>query len=428
MRLAIIRQDYAPEATTELFLEAALEALLERNVAVSLYSRAVTPTRLQLIEQVHCDPFHVGRWWRDAGFARAVCRVIGRARANLVEAHQPLPCCDVYRADAGVYASWFDEELANASAPRRWRLRLSPYWRYLLAAERRMFTSPWLRAVICPSTMVKDEIAARFGLPEAKLPVIPQPVDTAGLSPALRVHRTETLARHGIDPAATVFLFASNDWRRDGARAAIEAVARAPAGAHLLLLGQPPTAGAPDALRRELGAGDRATFVGQPPDPRPYLGAADALILPARYDPRPTVVLDAMASGLPPIVGERSGAAALVRERDCGLVVSPKDGAALAAAMQALQDPERRARLAVNARNAVLPFTAAAMTLQAVLLYRDLLAATVPPRRADPPAPGTQPAAPDDDVPTLQREVPPPAARAPGKGPAEPGDDAGTPG
>lgn len=105
MRLAIIRQDYAPEATTELFLEAALEALLERNVAVSLYSRAVTPTRLQLIEQVHCDPFHVGRWWRDAGFARAVCRVIGRARANLVEAHQPLPCCDVYRADAGVYAS-----------------------------------------------------------------------------------------------------------------------------------------------------------------------------------------------------------------------------------------------------------------------------------------------------------------------------------
>jgi hypothetical protein len=125
------------------------------------------------------------------------------------------------------------------------------------------------------------------------------------------------------------------------------------------------------------------------------------------------VVLDAMASGLPPIVGERSGAAALVRERDCGLVVSPKDGAALAAAMQALQDPARRARLAVNARNAVLPFTAAAMTLKAVLLYRDLLAATVPPRRADPPAPGTQPAAPDDDVPTLQREAPASAARRP---------------
>ena len=388
MRLAIIRQDYVPEASTEQFLEAALEALLERNVAVTLVTRNAAPTRLQLIEEVACDPFHVGRLWRDAGFARAVCRVVGKSRANLVEAHQPLPCCDVYRADIGVYATWFDEENAHAGALRRWRLAASPHWHYLLAAERQMFASPWLRAVICPSTLVRDELRQRFGLPEAKLHVIPQPVDSGGISPALRIHRTAMLARHGIDPAATVILFASNDWRRDGARTALQAIAHAPAGVHLLLLGEPPGQDTAARLLQECGAAGRATHVGQPNDPRAYLGAADAFVQPAGYDPRPTAVLDAMAAGLPPIVAERSGAAALVREHDCGMVVPPRDGEALAAAIGRLMEPALRERMATAARAAVLPFNSAAMTLKAVLLYRDLLAATVPARgqAADLPA------------------------------------------
>ena len=87
-----------------------------------------------------------------------------------------------------------------------------------------------------------------------------------------------------------------------------------------------------------------------------YLGAADAFVQPAGYDPRPTAVLDAMAAGLPPIVTERSGAAALVREHDCGMVVPPRDGEALAAAIGRLMEPALRERMATAARAAVLPF------------------------------------------------------------------------
>ena len=389
MRLAIIRQDYVPDAPVEQCLESALEALLERNVAVTLYTREVAPTRLQLIEQVACDPFHVGRLWRDAGFARAVCRVIGKARANLVEAHQPLPCCDVYRADTGVYATWFEEACHGIGALQRARLAASPYWRYLLAAERRMYTSPWLAAVICPSALVRDELQQRFGLSAAKLHVIPQPVDVAGISPALSLHRAATLERHGVDPAATVFLFASNDWQRDGAGVAIEAIARAGDGVHLLLLGEPAERRVAQRLVDRHGAAGRATLVGQPNDPRVYLGAADAFVQPAGYDPRPTAVLDAMAAGLPPIVAERSGAAALVQAHDAGIVVPPRDAPALAAAMTALVDRGRRERAAAAARAAVLPYAPAAMTLQSVLLYRDLLAATVRTRGAAAPTRAT---------------------------------------
>ncbi len=74
------------------------------------------------------------------------------------------------------------------------------------------------------------------------------------------------------------------------------------------------------------------------------------------------------------IASTKTGAAELVRAHDCGLVCPSGDVAALAGHMRALQDPPTRAAFAANARAAALPLSPAAITLQQVLLYRDLLA------------------------------------------------------
>ncbi len=377
MRLAIIRQDYSPEAPFERFLESALEAVLERNVAVSLYTRSPVPTRLQLIEQMLCDPFHLGRAWRDIGFANAVCRRVVRARPDLVESHLPVRCCDVYRAENGLYATWFAEELDAATPARAVRLQASPRWRHLLRTEAAMLASPLLAAIICPSELVRDELRDRYGLPEARLPVIRTPVDIGVFAPALRAHRDEVLARHAIDPGGTVLLFASNDWQRDGARALIEALARSPEGLHLVLLGESSAASHYARQARAQGVARRVTFAGMPADPEHYLGAADAFVLPARYDPRASAALNALATGLPVIVSERSGAAELVRASGCGIVVPSREPEALDAALATIADPQVRQRHAATARASVMPFAPAPLVLKQVLLYRDLLAATV---------------------------------------------------
>ncbi len=182
MRLAIVRQDYRPEGAVERGTERALEALLERNVAISLYTRTWPQTRLQLIEPAIIDPFHLGALWRDRGFARAACRAVRRAQPTLVESHERLLCCDVYRAADGVHAVWLEERLKRARRAGRIVALLSPHHRYLLDAERRLYASPWLRAVICGSNMVRDEIRDRFSVPDAKLHVIYNPVDGERLS------------------------------------------------------------------------------------------------------------------------------------------------------------------------------------------------------------------------------------------------------
>ena len=79
MRVALIRQRYTPFGGAERFIESALAALIERNVAVTLYTREWPETDLHLMEPIVVDPFHVGRLWRDWGFARAVCRRLARS-------------------------------------------------------------------------------------------------------------------------------------------------------------------------------------------------------------------------------------------------------------------------------------------------------------------------------------------------------------
>src|SRR5215471_4753153 len=141
MRLAIIRQRYTPYGGAERFVEAALEALLERGVAISLYTRAWPQTKLQLIEPILCDPPYLGRLWRDWSFARSVCRTIAGRPPELVQSHERLLCCDVYRAGDGVHQVWLEERLRDASTVARWLVEWNPYHRYVLAMERQLFAS-----------------------------------------------------------------------------------------------------------------------------------------------------------------------------------------------------------------------------------------------------------------------------------------------
>ena len=380
MRLALVRQDFISDGAVERVTERALEALLERNVAVSLYTRSWPQTRLQLVEPVICNPFHLGSLWRDWGFARATCRDIRRSQPNLVESHERMLCCDIYRAGEGVQAVWLEEQFKQATTGERISSRMSPRNRYLLAIEKRLYASPWLRAVICNSKMVRDEVASRFGVAESKLHVVYNPVDSDFFHPGLRAERTKVIERYRIDAAATVYLLIASDFMRCNVGTAIDAFATLPPPAHMVVVGD-----APDLVRykkqaRALTIADRVTFTGEVGDSRPYYGAADVFVLPTLYDPSPRTVLQALACGLPVVTSTKCGAAELLHEYGAGLVAASGDTASLAAHMTTLQDPGRRARFAANSRDATLPLSSQAITLQLVLLYRDLLASTTKPQ------------------------------------------------
>jgi glycosyltransferase involved in cell wall biosynthesis len=82
-----------------------------------------------------------------------------------------------------------------------------------------------------------------------------------------------------------------------------------------------------------------------------------------------------MARGVPPIVTNAGGSPELVEHRRSGLVVSPGDPAALAAAILELyEQPALRAALGAAAQRRIATDFSSATTVQRTLdLYRELL-------------------------------------------------------
>lgn len=170
--------------------------------------------------------------------------------------------------------------------------------------------------IVYQSRFCKESADRYLGQPRAAWTVLYNPVDTERFRP-------EPAQR---DPAAlTLLLGGSQDfrYRLEIALRVLAKVARIRTDVRLLVTGRLPRAvgsgGAESdarSLARELGVRDRVTFLG------PYTQAeapgifqrADILLHTKYNDPCPTVVIEAMASGLPVVYSKSGGVPELVGE------------------------------------------------------------------------------------------------------------------
>ncbi len=368
MKLALVRQRYTQDGGAERFVARMLDTLKGR-ARLTLITREWS--RSPGFEVLTCNPFYIGRWWRDRSFARDVCRLLRSRRFDLVQSHERIACCDIYRAGDGLHREWLKNRTRVLDPLARLGVALNPYHHYLLAAERRLFESPPLRAVVCNSRMVRDEIKRHFGLADDRLHVIYSGVDTAAYHPDLKRERAAVRASLGIAPVAPLFLFVGSGFERKGLPAALRALAQLPA-AHLLVIGRDRRVARYQALAEKFGLSGRAQFLGAIDDVKPYYGAADALVLPTLYDPFPNVALEAMACGLPVVTSTTSGAAELIANDHNGYVCDALDVETLTAHLRAVVDPARHAALCEQARRTVEPLTLEAASRQWLDLYASL--------------------------------------------------------
>lgn len=122
--------------------------------------------------------------------------------------------------------------------------------------------------------------------------------------------------------------------------------------------------------------GDRLRLLGFRPDLDRILGAADVVVVPSkRPDPLPNSAIEALAAGLPVVAAAHGGLPEIVRDGQTGVLVTPNDPGALAAAMRALaDDPAGRERMGVAARTDARERFAPERTLAGVdAVYRSLI-------------------------------------------------------
>jgi UDP-glucose:(heptosyl)LPS alpha-1,3-glucosyltransferase len=222
---------------------------------------------------------------------------------------------------------------------------------WIESAPFRLYPRPRIVAI---SQMIKTDMSSFFKVQDAEIEVVYNGVDTSRYNRNLRQDHKGTLRRQlGIGEDEVVFLFVSYALKQKGIETLVEAASilnqMGNAKFRVVVVGGMPY----KALLRQiktLDIGDNILFTGPVRSIEAYYANSDAFVLPTYYDACSLVVIEAMASGLPPITTTANGAAGIISDGKDGYIIShPPRSPDLAKKMQLLLDDDRRREMSRDA-------------------------------------------------------------------------------
>lgn len=123
----------------------------------------------------------------------------------------------------------------------------------------------------------------------------------------------------------------------------------------------------------DAGLSGRVRLPGFLVDPEVFWRQIDVFFLPSAFEALGTVILDAMARGIPVVATRVGGIPEVIRDGRDGLLAAPGDGPGLAAALRRLRDPAEAARFAAAGRERVREFDVVRTVRSTRALYERLL-------------------------------------------------------
>ncbi len=218
--------------------------------------------------------------------------------------------------------------------------------------------------------VTKDIVAhmVKNGVPENRAHFIPTFPDIAAMPPVDRL----TLA---TPRDAKVLLALSRLHPKKGLDTLLAALKDLP-DCFVWLAGDGPLRRELENLARELGVIDRVRFLGWRTDRAALLRGANICVLPSRYEPFGTVILEAWAAGTPLVACRSAGPSAHIEDGVNGMLVPIDDAPALAAAIRRVMEDEdlRRRMVAQGYAAYIKTYTREAVTQQWIRFYQGLAA------------------------------------------------------
>jgi glycogen synthase len=206
-------------------------------------------------------------------------------------------------------------------------------------------------ALITCSAAMRAEVAELFEVDPAGITVAHN-----GITPRpWRVRRTRVLATRRRLGTPLLFTYGRLEYEKgiQDLVAALPRIRRAHPGARLAVAGTGSAVPMLVATARAHRVRRSVSFLGHLPDDElaATLAAADAVVLPSRYEPFGIVALEAAAAGAPLVASTAGGLGEVVVDGETGVSFAPGDVAGLAGAVgRVLTDPRAAARRARAAR------------------------------------------------------------------------------
>lgn len=242
----------------------------------------------------------------------------------------------IHATEAGRYAGWLSSPLSRQVHSVEWWL-----------ARR-------ADVLITCSGAMRDEVAGLFDLDPGPIAVLHN-----GITPRAWRVRPDRLAaaraRYAPRDEPLLLYFGRLEYEKGvhDLIAALPRIRRAHPGTRLIVAGTGTAADMLFTSARTHRVRRSVAFLGHLPDDElvAALAAADAVVLPSRYEPFGIVALEAAAAGAPLVASTAGGLGEVVVDGETGVSFPPGDVAALARAVgTVLTDPSAATRRARNAR------------------------------------------------------------------------------
>ncbi|MDR2707172.1 MAG: glycosyltransferase family 4 protein, partial [Nitrososphaerota archaeon] len=304
-------------------------------------------------------------------FAEASYRKLGNIHntTNIDIAHPQLPLTPSFAIPQNfgktivctVHSTWKGEAEAISREPYN---RLNANEKFLVSFNRflRFFEVGMIKRanrIIAVSDFTRQELKKYYNIPENRIRVIHNGVDTNKFQPAKDKQKIKT--ELGLNPNDTIILSVGRLYARKGLFTLIEAIATVVKQFKTVKLvisgkGQSDEMAKLHAYAKHLAVENNILFTGYYPDqklPKLYQ-AADIFAFSTFYEHHPFAILEALATGLPVVTTSVGGIAETIETGKNGLLVKPFNSKQFSdALLYLLEHPAEAAEIGTNARKTV---------------------------------------------------------------------------
>jgi glycosyltransferase involved in cell wall biosynthesis len=246
---------------------------------------------------------------------------------------------------------------------------------YQALADRML--SGWTDRAIAVSRSTADFLTRERFVPAERVKLIWNGAPLKTFAPVSRERARAVRASLGIPETAPLIGSIARLNEQKGHRYLVDAAATVLAQkpeTRVLIAGDGDLASALQEQARALGIADKVLFPGHRDDVPDLLGAIDVFCISSTYEGTPLTLFEAMAAAKTIVSTSVDGCREVLEPEVTGLLVSPRDPAALAhALLRVVSDPAFARRLSENAHGASVRYDVDECVRQMEALYDDVL-------------------------------------------------------
>ena len=366
MKIAIIRRKFTAFGGAENFILRASSGLSQLGINFFIISELWKRNshNSKNIHWIEAKSHGFFRFTKFIRFQKSVRKIIALNNFDLIQSHERLTGVDIYRLGDGIHAAWIDRLKEISPWYKKAWLSIDPYHQKIIRIEKEMSEDENL-FYVANSDLVKKELYKYYKVPESRIKVIENGIDTRSFHPASPSKKEASKKQLALNPKFPVVLFVGSGFERKGAFEIVEAIKLLPKF-QAIIVGQDKKI---DQLR-VLAHGHNILVTGPQDNIQKYLDAADIFCLPSLYDSLPNAALEALCCGLPIVLTKDVGLAPHIKKNLAG-VICKKDKLSIADAL--IKAWEKRKLFSKNALKAAKAFEIKSKNKEWFHLYNELL-------------------------------------------------------